>query len=145
MNQGRDQLMPILISDPFAAAGGCRGECAPALTRVPTRRGRRPEGPVALAGAGSAPRWSRPRRISSRSRVLSPLEILPEAALNAPVPRIPEGIPEEHGLSLGALGVLLNAYHRTLPPALREEYVRQVMKFAGEKAGQLIRSQLQGP
>jgi len=65
--------------------------------------------------------------------------MFPVVQFAPPVPRIPEGIPEEDSNSLGALASVLPAYHEALPSSLQSEYVRQLMKFAGEKAGQLIR------
>ncbi len=72
-----------------------------------------------------------------------PLEFLPAflgiGDIPTPVPRLPEGVSEEESVSMGTLSSVLTAYYRTLPECMRGEYVAQVMRFAGEKAGQLIR------
>lgn len=56
-----------------------------------------------------------------------------------PVPQLPDGVTEEESLSMSTLSAVLDAYYRTIPPSVRGEYVAQVMRYAGEKAGQLIR------
>ncbi len=80
---------------------------------------------------------------SSLSEVNAPLEFLPAllgiGEESIPVPLLPEGISEEESLSMSTLSSVLTAYYRTLPESVRGEYVSQVMRFAGEKAGQLIR------
>lgn len=56
------------------------------------------------------------------------------------LPHIPEGLSQEGEDSVRSLATMVVAYHQTVPQELQEEFIRQVMKFAGEKAGQLIRS-----
>lgn len=65
--------------------------------------------------------------------------------LQCPLPHIPEGLCQEHEGSVRSLATMVVAYHETVPLALQEEFIRQVMKFAGEKAGQLIRSSWEAP
>lgn len=56
-----------------------------------------------------------------------------------PLPRLPEGIPDHEGESVGALVAVLLAYYQTVPSRLQARYARTVMKVAGETAGTLIR------
>ena len=105
-----------------------------------------PEASGALDAAGAAalsPRLEALGGEGLRPGIHAPLEFLPallgfgEATI--PVPNLPEGISEEESLSMSTLSSVLTAYYRTLPESVRDEYVSQVMRFAGEKAGQLIR------
>lgn len=56
-----------------------------------------------------------------------------------PLPHLPMGLVDESEDSVRSLATMVVAYHQTVPSELQEEFIRQVMKFAGEQAGQLIR------
>ncbi len=97
------------------------------------------EGTRYRVASGGRLRWTRPRRGADHRPMVQRAGLRMERH-DIPMPCIPEGIPDEAGTSLGALAAVLVAYHRIVPASLKDEYVRQVMKLAGEKAGQLIRS-----
>lgn len=68
----------------------------------------------------------------------------PEAQLPSlpPFPQLPAGIELESEDSLRALATMVVAYHDTVPPGLQAEFVRLLMKYAGETAGSLIRQHM---
>ena len=59
--------------------------------------------------------------------------------LRVALPRLPSDVPDEEGTTLGTLSTVLLAYHEVVPEPLRDEYIRRLMKFAGEQAGVLLR------
>lgn len=149
MNQGRsNRLLTVLPAVAEASAMTSSEAVVDVAVMVPSPRrsslgrpgqlsiGERPEMRVELPARH--PGWTRPRRRLERRAASRP-----EGGGQIRFPRLPEGIPEEEGTSLGALAHVLVAYHKTVPRHLRDEYVRQLMKFAGEKAGQMLRMHLE--
>lgn len=93
-----------------------------AVSRLPRRRSLRD--------------WSRPAvalSVASDAPTSSPA---PEPS--HPFPHLPEGLELEGEDSVRALATMVVAYHGTVPMPLQSEFVRQIMKFAGETAGRLI-------
>ena len=98
-------------------------------------------GPLVQDALDPGPEISAPLRppVRSRTQRLSP------DPLQCPLPHIPDGLCQEREGSVRSLATMVVAYHETVPVAMQEEFIRQVMKFAGEKAGQLIRASWEAP
>lgn len=71
------------------------------------------------------------------------MQPLTSCAPELPFPHLPAGLAAEPENSVRSLATMVVAYHETLSRDDQAEFVRQVMKFAGEKAGQLLRRKME--
>ncbi|MFM7202161.1 MAG: hypothetical protein ACKO6N_15375 [Myxococcota bacterium] len=82
---------------------------------------------------------------TARPRPGSESQAMPPRTTELPFPHLPAGLAYEPENSIRSLATMVVAFHETLSCDDQAEFVRQVMKFAGEQAGLMIRRKMEPP
>lgn len=82
---------------------------------------------------------------TSRPRPAPESQTMPPRTTELPFPHLPTGLAYEPENSIRSLATMVVAFHETLSCDDQAEFVRQVMKFAGEQAGLMIRRKMEPP